>query len=219
MSIWIIITSSLTDSPIEGKDFLTRKNEYTIGITKTINEFKNYNIVIVENNSLPLIKLRSISHKTFLNNFNIPVLYTRTNAINTKNYGMKELLDIFECIKKFNIQDDDFIVKITGRYILDENSQFVSEVKRLSETNYDAIIRYGPYYISDFPEINKKDCVSGLIGLRCKYVKQIEIPHEDTFIEWNWAKKITELDDNKVCILKRLGIFIRPEKYVKHFLV
>jgi hypothetical protein len=218
MAIWVILTTCLTNGLGEGRDYNTRKNEYMNGISKFIKAFQGCNIVIVENQSILTNKLRIISHLTFLNTFNIPVLYTTTNKIITRNYGMKELLDVFECIKKFNIQDDDFIIKATGRYLLKEDSEFVKEVSRLSETNYDAIIRYGSY-MNDPPTGKEENCVTGLIGLRCKYVKEIEIPDENTFVEWKWAKKIASLDDSKVCPLRWLGIYIRPEQKKQYFLV
>jgi hypothetical protein len=162
-------------------------------------------------------RLNFLRHKTFLDDFGVPVMYTRTNKIQTRNYGMKELLDIFQCIRKHNIPDEDFIVKITGRYVLNNNSNFVETVKKLSETNYDAIIRYGAYHV--VPQDKDENCITGLIGLRSKYVKQIEIPDEHTFVEMKWAKKISQLDDSKVCVLQELGIFIRPSGAENYFLV
>lgn len=215
MAIWVIITTSLIDSNIAGKDFKTRRNEYISGITKILKQFQGCNIVIVENNSILSRPIHIIPHKTFLNDFRIPVLYTRNNKYITRNYGMKELLDVFECINHFGIPDNDFIVKITGRYLLAEESNFVNEVKKLQDT--DAIIRYGAYY--NPPQQKDTNCITGLIGLRCKYVKQIEIPDEDTFVEEKWAKKISELEDSKVCVLKQLGIYIRPSGHEYYFLV
>ena len=217
MAIWVIITTCLLDSNIVGRDSKTRRSEYFSGISKILNKFQGCNIVIVENNSLLERPIHILKHKTFLDSFGVPVLYTRTNRIITRNYGMKELIDILECIKKFNIQDDDFIVKITGRYLLADDSPFINEIKRLEETQYDSIIRFGAYY--NPPEAKSGNCITGLIGLRCKYVKEIEIPDEDTFVEEKWAKRIIELDDSKVCILQQLGIFIRPSGHEYYFAV
>ena len=218
MAIWVIITTSLINIPVKGKDYETRRTEYIAGIKKIIDQFQGYNIVIVENNSL-LSKMFHIGpHITFLNKFNVPVLYTRNNQFINKNYGINELLDIFDCIKKFNIQDDDFIVKVTGRYLLNNPSEFVNQVKKLSETNYDAIVRYGSYMHYPPPE-KSQHCVTGLIGLRCKYVKQIQIPDENTFVEEKWGTVISTLDETKIKVLPILGIYIRPEIKTYYFLV
>lgn len=219
MTVWVIVTTSLIDGVGKGRDYDTRKKEYISGILKILKAFQGCQIVIVENNSLTKKLLSFTSHTTFLDVFNAPVLYTRNNKFKTRNYGMKELLDVFDCIKKFNIQDDDFIVKITGRYMIDENSRFLHEVKQLSTTNYDAIVRYGSYQEHPPPLENNGNCVTGLIGLRCKYVKQIEIPDEDTYVEMKWAKAISNLEPSKICVLSELGIYIRPEMRPNYFSV
>lgn len=208
MAVWVIVTASLINQAGKGRDYETRKTEYIRGIRKILQHFKDYKIVIVENQSIRNKKLSFTANVTFLNSFGVPVLYTKTNEIDTKNYGLKELLDIRSCIKHFGIQDNDFIIKITGRYILIDSSNFVEEVKKLDNTQYDAIIRYGKYF--ERPCEKTDNCVTGLIGLRCKYVNEIEIPDDDTFVEEKWAKKIMSLDDSKVRVLDQLGIYIRP---------
>ena len=211
MVIWVIITTSLLSERYD-----QRKLEYIGGIKNLLNTFKDrkYNIVIVENTS----KLNNpyvFRHKTFLNNFNVPVLYTKNNLIlqKTTNYGVPEMLDVLECIKHFNIQDDDFIIKATGRYFLDEQSAFFNIVDNLENKSYDAIARFNQY---DMPVSLKKEesCVTGIIGLRCKYVKQIQLPDLDdkyTSIEMKWAELINKLDDSQICFMEKLDLFIKPK--------
>lgn len=217
MRTWVIITCSLIDSPFPGRDYATRKMEYQMSIPKIIDSFKNCNIVIVENNSI-IYSPNTLTHKTFLNSYGVPVIYTKTNKIVTRNYGKKELIDVHQCITKLNIPDDDFIVKITGRYLLDRNCPFVNEVNNLDKSQYDALIRYGCYEESPC-FIKKASCITGLIGLRCKYVKEMNPPDEDIYVEETWARKIMSLDDSKVCILEILGIYIRPAIIKNYFLV
>jgi hypothetical protein len=102
--------------------------------------------------------------------------------------------------------------------LLADDSVFIKEVKQLSQTKYDAIVRYGSYEQSPAPE-HSSHCVTGLIGLRCKYVKQIEIPDENTYVEEKWATQISSLEKSKVKVLPILGIYIRPEVKTYHFLV
>lgn len=206
MNTWVIITCSLINDLQPGRDYETRKAEYMTCIPNIMRLFKDCNIIIVENHSS--IKPKNIiKHMTFLDRYGT-VVYTKTNQIVTRNYGMKELLDIQYCISNFNIPDDDFIVKITGRYNPTDNSEFLRQVKIIQWTKYDAIVRYGSF---EEPACSKKpSCITGLIGLRCKYVKELEIPDEDTYVEDKWARKIMSLDDSKVCVLEHLGIFIRP---------
>lgn len=217
--MFIIITACLLDDPKNNRSYTTRKIEYTAGISELLKQCKDkpYKLVIVENNSLiDRLPFHLKKHRTFLEDFGIPVVYTRNNMYRIKNYGTKELLDVKHVVDKFNIQDDDFIVKITGRYVLDKVSPFFDVIDKLEETPYSAVVRFGAY--TNFEKRREKDnCTTGLIGLKCKYVKQLDLPDEDTFIEQIWARKIAELPDDQVCTIEKLGIFIRPatlEHYV-----
>jgi hypothetical protein len=197
--IYIIITASLIN-----QDFDIREKQYENGISMLFDVLKYNNILanalIVENNG---------KRKTFLENFNIPVLYTNNNKINTPNKGIKELLDIKECIEYFNIQDDDFVVKLTGRYIIEMDSYFFQVLKNLNE-NIDCIIKYG--WWGKFSDKQIEDCITGLIGARCKYVKMIEIPRSDVdCVEWRWAAMTYKIPIKKIHIIKKkIGIKICP---------
>ena len=154
--IYFIVTTSIFNN------CSTRKNQYIEGINKLkkiIQDFKNM--------------------------LDCEVYYTENNFIQTGNKGLKELQDIFDCIDKYNINNTDFIVKMTGRYILDDNSEFMNIIKNIHNTNYDCVIKYGPY----FNPVNYKmdDCITGLIGMSCLYVKQIEKPNENECVEWKWG--------------------------------
>jgi hypothetical protein len=197
--------------------------EYVSGICSILNKFSNrdkYTIVIVENNSKINNVVRRMYHKTFLDRFGVPVLYTKNNILikQTKNYGIIEMMDVFDVINHFKIQDDDFIVKITGRYIIDEHSEFFDVIDNLEKVPYTAVLRFSQL---DEPIslVKTKNCTSGMIGLKCKYVKKIELPNlEDisTAIEMNWAKVISELDYSEICILPKLGLYVRPTSIVKY---
>ena len=115
----------------------------------------------------------------------------------------KELLDINACINKYNIRDNDFIVKMTGRYKLDVNSPFMNEISRLN-TDTECILRYGSFYK---PDNNKNDCITGLIGIRCKYIKMIK---SSPIIERAWAATSQLIEPSKVIVLNHLGIYICP---------
>lgn len=199
---WILITTCLL-----ANDFDIRKKQYIRGITSVLNRCgglkSGYNICIIENTGLKT---------SFLDDFNIPVLYTTNNSIPTTNKGLKELHDIFDAIKYFEINDNDFIVKITGRYYLDPKNNFFDELDGFTG---DALVRFGSY--KNLPSTKKiNDCITGLIGIKCKYVKTIKIPTEYECVEWDWAMKACELSN--VHILSRLGIWICPGSN-RYFLV
>lgn len=198
MIYFIVTTSIFVDSP-------NRQQQYTVAITKLkslVQDIENCKIVIVENNENP---------DTFLNTLGCDVLYTNTNFLPIYNKGIKELIDVFKCIEYFNIKDEDFVIKMTGRYILDDNSQFIKELKNLHNTKYECIVRYGSCF--EAASEKTKDCTSGLVGMLCVYLKQIQFPQEHECSEWKWGEVTYLIDDAKVCSLKELGIHICPGPY------
>lgn len=200
--IYFIITTSLYNNCD------IRRSQYICGITKLKKVIQDLNItnskvIIVENNG---------PRKTFLDYLDCPLLYTNNNFIKTTNKGIKELQDVLDCIDFFKIQDNDFIVKMTGRYILNVNSKFMNALKNLYDDNsnlkYDCILRYGSFYKPVNYRMN--DCITGLIGMSCSYVKKIEKPNEVECVEWKWAKITNTMDESRICMLDHLGINICP---------
>lgn len=185
---WVIIVTCLLQ-----KNYDIRKQQYQRAIPLIINRCKGYNIVIVENNG---------KRSTFLDDFGVPVLYTNNNFIPVWNQGIKEQLDIIDCINHFKIPDNDFIVKHTGRYFIDTICPFFDIV---DTKKYDCVIRYGHY--RENPRDRHGDCILGLIGMLCKYVKKIKIPSTES-LELNWAE--TSLEIPNTYIIQRLGIYIAP---------
>lgn len=196
--IYFIVTTSLFN------DSILRKNQYISGISKLkkvieVLNIENYKIILIENNG---------KRPTFLDNFNCEVFYTNNNFLKTQNIGYKELQDIHDCIKYYNIDDSDFIVKMTGRYVLHDNSEFMNIIKDISDSKYECVIKYGSF----LKPVNYKmnDCITGLIGLSCLYVKQIEKPEGSDCVEWKWAKVTNLIDDKKIYLVSNLGIYICP---------
>ena len=197
MIYFIITTSIFNDCDI-------RKNQYIKGINKLkkiIQDliFENYKIIVVENNG---------KRDTILNMLDCEVHYTENNFKKTANKGLKELQDILDCIDKYKINDTDFIVKMTGRYTLDDDSEFMNIIKNIHNSKYDCVIKYGPYFNPVNYRMN--DCITGLIGMSCLYVKQIEKPNENECVEWKWSKVTNLIDDNKIYLVNNLGINICP---------
>ena len=198
MKIYFIATTSLYYETI------LRQMQYINGISllkQKINDLniENYKIIIVENNSF---------RETILNSLNCEVFYTNNNFLRTNNRGYKELKDVHDCINYYNINDEDFIVKITGRYFLNDDSEFMNEIKNINNTNFDCIIKYGSY--SNPVNYKMNDCITGLIGMKCHYVKQIKYPNESECVEWKWAEVTNLIDDSKICMVDKLGIYICP---------
>jgi hypothetical protein len=194
---WIITTSLVSSN------FDKRKSEYIRGITTVIEACKNTDIqiIIVENNG---------PRETFLDIFkpSCKIHYTTNNQLET-HYGVKELFDVLECISTFNIQDNDYVIKSTGRYYLNSKfCPFLDEVKFVDTNQYDTIIKYGWW---EKPSMTKvEDCILGLICLKTKYIKQIDTSYKVDYLEHRWARVTLPIPDTHVKIMHTLGIFINP---------
>jgi hypothetical protein len=196
--IYFIVTTSLFN------ECLIRKNQYINGINKlkkVIEELDipNFKIIIVENNG---------KRNTFLNTLDCEVYYTKNNLLKTSNKGIKELQDIKDCIREYNINDSDFIVKMTGRYILNDNSEFMNIIQNIHNTKYYCVIKYGSFYKPVHYKMN--DCITGLIGMSCYYVKLIKTPHNYECVEWKWGQVTQLIPDDKIYIVNNLDIDICP---------
>lgn len=193
--IYAILTTSLSQSYYD-----IRKIQYTNGIninTNMLNSIPDIKIVIVENNGLI---------NSFLDDFNYEVIYTDNNDLDTTNKGHKELMDILDVIKKLDIKDDDFVIKLTARYIIDNNCNFINSVKNM-DNNIDCIIKYGSH--DDRIIINRvEDCITGLIGMKAKYIKEIDTKIDSECIEWKWARVANTIPDDRIIMLNELGIYI-----------
>lgn len=204
--IYFIITTSIFN------DCVIRKTQYINGINKLKKiiqdlNIENYKIIIVENNGI---------RNTFLNDLGCEVYYTANNFLRKNNKGYKELQDILDCIYNYNINDCDFIVKMTGRYMLNDNSEFMNIIKNIHITKYDCVIKYGSF--SNPVNYKTGDCITGLIGMSCFYVKNIGKPNENECVEWKWSKITRLIDNEKIYIVNNLGINICPDSN-KYFMV
>lgn len=185
--IYVIITTSIHNKipPFNNEH---RKNRYIDSIQHLLNLIKNNpNIhpIIVENNG---------QRTTFLDSLNCDVLYTDNNRIQCKHKGGNELLDIKEVIHKYNIDDNDTIIKLTGRYKL-MNLDFIHLV---SQNNYDAFVKFFNVYTKK-KHSNMDDCVLGLFAIKCKYLKQFNYSYE-TSAEVDFANYVKKYVDKKMSV-------------------
>jgi len=157
--IYLIITTSIYNK-VGVNNFELRKNRYLNCIESALDFIKNDDFIkpiIVENNG---------NRNTYLDNLNCDIVYTNNNEFNFEHKGMNELLDIKEVIHKYDIKDDDFIIKLTGRYKITD-SVFFNTVKDNCHT-YDAFVKF--FNVCTLTYMND-DCVLGLFAIKCKYLK------------------------------------------------
>ena len=195
---YFILTASLVQN---GKE-RAREQQYREGVQalkESLQEFPSIRakIYIVENNG---------KRPTFLDSLGADaVIYTDENKTPDGNKGNKELRDILTVISKQGIHDDEFVVKLTGRYKIKQGSAFMKAVAERALTT-DAIVRYGSFMNSNPPPTKVADAITGLIGLRAGFIKKIPFQAGSQPIEWNWGKVIQGLPDDRVIAVSSLGL-------------
>jgi hypothetical protein len=157
--LYLIITTSIT-SKYDKYNYEDRKQRYIKCITSAIELCKNTNIkvIVVENNG---------KRNTFLDDLDCMVIYTNNNEINRAHKGVAELDDIKTVINILNITDDDYIIKLTGRYLLLDNRFINICIKE----DYEAYVKFFNVATKQFMF---NDCVLGLFCIKCKYIKNFE---------------------------------------------
>jgi hypothetical protein len=152
--IYLIITTSLHN---RYGSSINREQEYQSSIQEILAHLPPcIQPIIVENNG---------ARKTFLQNFmhaekSVPVIYTDHNEMK-KSKGVKELLDIQCVIRQYGIDDNDMVMKVTGRYRV-TSSLFFQEVMDHHE-HYDAFIKF---YGVCSQQFDRNESVLGLYAMR-----------------------------------------------------
>lgn len=160
--IYLIITSSIKNK-IGSRNAEHRKIRYIdsiMQILSLIHADASIKPIIVENNGL---------RETYLDGLSCDVVYTNNNRFNFRHKGVNELLDIKEVINKYNIHDDDIVIKLTGRYKL-LDATFIELVKNNIDV-YDAFVKFFNVCTKEYMF---DDCVLGLFAIKCKYLKHFE---------------------------------------------
>lgn len=150
--IYLIITTSLYNK-ISGLAEKKEKREIRYvdcikSLLKLIENDHNIKPIIVENNGIT---------NTHFEKLNCDVVYTNNSSIQFQHKGFNELLDIKHIISKYNIDDNDTVIKLTGRY------------KILNK--YDVFIKFFNVCTLQYMQY---DCVMGLFAIKCKYLKKFD---------------------------------------------
>lgn len=191
-TIKIVCSAALLDEKYE-----VRKQEY-INAIERIKQF----------GFMPYIVESCKSGPTFLDQLSDKVWYAKTNDFGLRNKGVNEakaLLNFFEH-NKFN--DDDIILKITGRYFFIDDS-FLRYITNHLE--YDA-------FVKDFrkPNGRERDMFTACFAMKYKYFVEflqqldlLKLEREMICIEWELADYVALSQEMKICIINKLGLAYR----------
>lgn len=160
--IYIIVTTSIFNRiGVQNQDHRdARYKECISTLSSLVDNDPEFKIVIVENNG---------PRQTYLDDFGHDVVYTTHNSIRYPHKGVNELLDILYVIHKYNINDNDTVIKMTGRYKL-LDSTFLNTVKQY-HNSYDAFVKF--FNVCTFKYLYD-DCVLGLFACKCKYIRNFK---------------------------------------------
>jgi hypothetical protein len=160
--IYLIITASINNK-FGTSVYEQRKQRYIDAITDTLKHLPNsITPLIVENNG---------ARETFLDNFThngqqVRVIYTNNNQLNFKSKGVNEFLDIKEVIDSVDIQYEDIIIKLTGRYRV-LSPKFFEEIIE-NQTKYDAFVKF---FGTCSLKYEHYDCILGMYAIRAMFLK------------------------------------------------
>jgi hypothetical protein len=147
--IHVIMTSAVLPFQYE-----ERKAEYVRGIYA----IKSYGIT-------PWIIEATNINTSFLDNLGVHVLYPQKHNSTLRNKGVNETLSIRASIPFLPFNDEDIVIKLTGRYNLYDRS-FINLIETNAD-NYDAFVSYGKNYVAN------NDIFTGCFAMRWKYLKKI----------------------------------------------
>ena len=190
--IYLIITTSINNK-IGSNDVEQRKKNYLESITQTLSILPpDIKPIIVENNGL---------RETYLDNFPCDVHYTNNNSVNYVHKGVNELCDIKCIIEKYNINDDDVIIKLTGRYHPIDDS-FYNLV--MNYGNFDAYVKF--FNVCTLQFMNY-DCVLGMFAIKCKYLKNFSYNDFNKSPEVEFSTFIrNNIDSTKIFPVRKLKL-------------
>jgi hypothetical protein len=182
MSVYLIITCCINNT--SGiKWGARRRAEYFLALANVLN--------FCPPQIKPIIVENSCENKSYLDVFNCDVVYTQDNSRLIEgdvvlHKGSREMIDIKKVIEKYDIQDDDVIVKLTGRYQIFKPDFFATVLENLEK---DCIFRELNVCNSVVDDIS---IVMGLFAIRCKYLKQFEYRNHGVGCEEEFRRFIND---------------------------
>lgn len=152
--IYLIITTSIHNrfGIINDNE---RKERYLYAISETLHILpKEITPIIVENNG---------ERETYLDRF--PTFYTDNNKYMYQSKGINEMLDIKDIIKHYGMNNNDIIIKVTGRYRVLSPTFFNYIIEH--QHNYDAFVKF--YNVSSLM-YEEYDCFLGCYAIRVMFL-------------------------------------------------
>jgi hypothetical protein len=195
--VYLILTASIHNT--SGIKFPARRRaEYFLALANALN--------FCPSQIKPILVENSCENQSYLDVFNCDVVYTNDNShLIEDGYvlhkGSRELIDIKKVIEKYDIQDDDIIIKLTARYQLFKPDFFVSVLENLEK---DCIFRQLNVCDNTNDDIS---IVMGLFAIRCKYLKEFKYKTTEIGCEQDFREYINEtIPEDKILKVETLWL-------------
>ena len=186
--IWVITTclqknKETSPTPTTFTSYEERLEDYKRGIPAVFRcRNQNENVFITENTG---------NTSSFLDEYGVYVHYTNTQqTMFHENQGKKEFADIVSCINSQNIDDEDMVIKVTGRYVV--NSSYFANLVR---NNLDKDVVYSPENaFKNMPPVSFPNCILGMIAMKAKHWRRLPLDDIKPGVpsEWTVAKYIVD---------------------------
>ncbi len=162
ISFFLLLFSSLIGQEIHviytsaqiPKNFDLRKREYI----ENLNQLRSFGFD-------PWIIEATNTNSSFFDSLSTKVLYPQRHNDALRNKGVNEIMSMRASLPYLPFQDDDIVIKITGRYLL-KNRLFIDMVKATAST-YDAWGVFGKHFTKE------PDLFTGCFAMRWKHLKKI----------------------------------------------
>jgi hypothetical protein len=165
--IRLILTAALPDA-----HFAWRQKQY-------LESFKRLYRYGYRKNDFYIVEALRKHGPTFLRNHCDNVYYAKNNNPHFKNNGINEAITLLEAFNYFNFDDEDMIIKMTGRYWL-MNNNFFTLVHSL-QNSVDAIVCW-------YKEPQHRGAVyTSLIAMKCKYFKEMIAEFDYDAMDQQWT--------------------------------
>jgi len=198
MKVYLIITTCINNK-VGLVNYEERKARYLHCIPSAVEQWKSIFLttpIIVENTQV---------QPTYLNDIKgANVIYTQNNTNLVWHKGRNELLDIKEVIKQLNIEDNDIVIKLTGRYKVLDNYFFKLINDNLNSSN--PCNAFAKFYNVCTQKYTQGDCVLGLIATRCKFWKEFNYANNVLSPEVQFARYIHTRSKGHVIKVDNLGL-------------
>jgi len=141
--------------------------------------------------------------RSFFDSYTQHVLYANTNNLRLINKGVNEATAMMAALDHFAFDDEDMIIKLTGRYFLDSN-KFLTTVE--DHPDVDVFLKY----------VWTGSVFTGCYAMRCKNMKEflrgidlVELEKKLICIEtkaMEYINKLKEEKPEKVFVLEHLDL-------------